>query len=383
MARDLEQLLREELARLAAETVTAVPLAKRARAARRRRTRVWAGAAVAALVLVAGGIGVASHRLGVESVPGGGTPSSGAGGSPDALLGFRLEVWHDIGVYVPATWGWGGAPGACGAATVGADGHRLSGAELLAGYVGRPVAQTSRCRTTDRGRPMTPYVWLGADVRVGTKDLGDGWVQETREIGGTTVTVGSRDADQRRSILASAQMMAAGACSASLRHPPAADTGPSGQRGGRFVPTAMTVCAYAPPAPSGTSTPTPPPTSSAAPSAASGGSGASYALLYQERLPAGPARQLVDAVGRAKPMGEHSCFAASGGEWALLHLDGADGRSLDYVVDLSCPSIADATGLQHELTSADVQPWAVDGVNAVLHGSPLIDVPGRLIGDPG
>ena len=121
-----------------------------------------------------------------------------------------------------------------------------------------------------------------------------------------------------------------------------------------FAPTSMTVCAYAP------------------------ATGSGYQLLYQEDLAAGPAKLLVGAVAQAEPMGEFSCYGATGGEWALLHLtDGVESR--DYVVDLSCPSIADATGLQHRLTSADVLPWAVDGINAVLHGSSLIDVPGRLI----
>jgi len=363
--RDLEQLLRDGLAHLADETATAVPLAQRVRAARRRRTRAWVGAA-AAVVLIAGGAGVVLRGSGADSAPDG-SPTSGAPDlAPDVPGGYRVEVWHDIGVYVPATWGRGGAPGACGTGpTVGADGHRLGDGDLIEGYVGRPVAQTPRCSTSSPALPEVPYVWLGADVPVGTQHLGGGWVQQTRKVAGTTVTVGAQEADLRRSILASADVMSSGACAASLASPPSPGEAPSSPSSGsgneRFAAVSMTVCAYAPE----TSTPA--------------GTPARYDLLAEETVAAGPAKQLADAVAQAAPMGEHSCYAGSGGEWALLRLDGGAGRSRDYVVDLSCPSIADPTGLQHELTSADVLPWAVDGINAVLHGSPLVDVPGVLI----
>lgn len=358
--RDLERLLREKLTALADETVTAVPLAERARAGRRRRTRRLVGAAAAAVVLVTGGTGVALHRSGAESAPSGGTPSGNASDTaPDVPGGYRLEVWHDVSVYVPASWGWGGAPGACGVGpTVGPDGHRLTASErgdgVLSGYVGRPVGQTSHCakRDTARVRGDEPFVWLGADVAVGTSHLGD-FVIETRWVGGTTVTVGSDDADLRAGILSSAHRTELGECAGSLPSPPS----PSSHGSGRFVPVSMAVCAYAPAA-----------------------SASGYQLAYQEDLAMGPAKQLADAVAKAKPMGEYSCYGASGGEWALLRLAGDGGQRRDYVVDLSCPSIADPTGLQHRLTSADVLPWAVDGVNAVLHANPLIDVPGRLIG---
>lgn len=354
--RDVEELIREGLGRLADEVGTAVPLARRARAGRRRRIRRLAAVGAAAVVLVvAGGLGVTLHGGGSNAAPSVSTPTGRTGLPPD---GYRLEVWEDVGVYVPVGWGWGGAPGSCGVGpAVGADGHRLSGTErsdgVLQGYVGRPVAQTPRCpQSATRGRSSAmPFVWLGADVEPGSSDLGHGFVAETRRFGDTTVTVGSSDARQRRTILASAHLMTGGSCAARLASPPHA----GGQTAAGSAPVAMTVCAYAPAPTSG------------------------YRLLYQDQLGAGPAKQLVDAVAAADPAGEFSCFGASGGEWALLRLASADG-SRDYVVDLSCPSIADPTGLQHELTSADVLPWAVDGVNAVLHGSPLIDVPGRLIG---
>jgi hypothetical protein len=347
---DPERILREGLERISQEVETAVPLGPRVRSARRRRTRRAVGAAALAVLVVAGGSTLLLRQHGPAPVAT--APSSPA---PTVAGGYRLEVWHDVGVYVPVTWGWGGAPQACGVGPhVGADGHRLSGTETVPGYVGRPIGQGSSCSKQAAPPSRIPYLWLGADVPVGTVDLGGGWVQETRKVAGSTVTVASADADLRVGILSSAHRMKQAACPASLALPPT----PSSWGSGAFVPIAMTVCAYAP--------------------AGAGETG--YRLLYDEDLAAGPAKQLVDAVAAAKPMGEFSCYGASGGEWALLHLTGSGSQSRDYVVDLSCPSIADASGKQHRLTSADVLPWAVDGVNAVLHASPLIDVPGRLIG---
>jgi hypothetical protein len=363
---DPEQVMRDALAHLAEEVDTGAPLARRARAGRRRRARRLAGGTAAAAVLVvAVGAGVVTHRSGPEAPPSGdrstGRVSEGAPASPG---GYRLEIWHDVGVYVPASWGWGGAPDGCGVGpTVGSDGHRLTAHErtdgVLPGYVGRPVGQSGRCSTSassQTGGAPVPYLWLGADLPVGRVDLGGGWVEETRKVAGTTVTVGSDEAGLRGAILASAKRLTLAECPASLSAPPS----PSSRGSGPFSPVSLTVCAYA----------------------ATGTAGGSqrYDLLYGEHLPAGQAKGLADAVTRAAPMGEHSCFAASGGEWALLHLEANSGQSQDLVVDLSCPSIADATGLQHQLTPADVLPWAVDGVNAVLHANPLIDVPGRLIG---
>ena len=347
---DPERILRAGLERISQEAETATPLGPRVRAAHRRRTRRTVGASALAVLVVAGGAGLLLHQHGPAPVA-----TSPASQAPAVAGGYRLEVWRDVGVYVPATWGWGGAPGACGVGPrVGADGHRLTGTEVVQGYVGRPIAQASPCSTS--APSGLPYLWLGADLPVGTVDLGGGWVRETRSVAGTTVTVASDDADLRVGILSSAyriHRIEQAACPASLAAPPT----PSSHGGGRFAPVAMTVCAYAP--------------------AASGS--ARYRLLYAEDLPAGPAKQLVDAVAAAEPMGEFSCYGASGGEWALLHLTGG-GQSRDYVVDMSCPSITDASGEQHRLTSADVLPWAVDGVNAVLHATPLIDVPGRFIG---
>ncbi len=56
-------------------------------------------------------------------------------------------------------------------------------------YVGRPIVLTDVCQIypfigPDTDPPSVPSVWLGADVEVGSDDLGDGWVRETVEACG-------------------------------------------------------------------------------------------------------------------------------------------------------------------------------------------------------
>ena len=360
---DLEQTLREELAQLAEEVEARAPLAQRARTGRRRhRTRRLAVGAAAAVLVAAVGVGAALYPTDSDAPPSAGAPSSRASDqAPTVPGGYRLEVWQDVGLYVPETWGWGGAPGACGAGpTVGSDGRPLSGGEHagLDGYVGRPIAQTGSC-SSDRPATTMPYVWLGADVPVGTVHLGHGRTQETRTVAGVAVTVASADPTLRAQILASAHRVALDACPARLASPP----DPSGGDTPAFTPISLQVCAY-----------------DSVDGTAAGAATSGYRLLYADELAADAAEELMAAVASAPPLGEFSCFGASGGEWALLHVAGAGDLGRDYVVDLSCPGIADETGVQHRLTTADVAPWATGGINAVLHGNPLIDAPGLLVG---
>jgi hypothetical protein len=188
-------------------------------------------------------------------------------------------------------------------------------------------------------------------VPAGTVDLGGGWVRETRTVGDVAVSVASDDADLRRAVLDSAHRVT-GACEPRMGSP----AEPGGSTAADFVPVSMTVCAYLP-----TST------------------HLDYDLAYEQELSMGAAKYLVDAVASAKPLGSASCFGASGGEWAVLRLRGEGGAFQDYVVDMSCPSIADPAGTQHVLDNETVIPWAVGGVNAVLHANPLVDVPYRFI----
>lgn len=366
---EVEEAFRDGLAELAAEADTSPPVVRRVveRAreggARRRRSALAGVAGAAAAMLAVVGVGAVlrgqagdtgAHRPAASPAP----PEV----APSVPGGYRLERWHDVGVYVPFTWGWGAAPTVvgrqgpvlCGAGVVQQDGARVEGADLP--YVGRPVAQSDVCDAGwVRARPRAPYVWLGGDVPVGTVDLGGGWVRQTVEVGDLTVSVAADDGALRRSILASAHRVG-GDCEPRLDSPPA----PRGTTDAGFVPVTMTVCAYAPTS-----------------------SGSDEDLLDEQQLSMGPAKDLVAAVDRAAPLGASSCFAARGGEWALLRLRGTGDTFRDYVVDMSCPSIADPTGTQHVLDSETVTPWAVGGINAVLHAHPLVDAPGRFIPSTG
>lgn len=363
--REDEQAFRSGLAEIASEADTTravvggVVERARARAARRRHSALAALGAAAAVVVVVTGVGVAlqGQRGPDQATP---PPSPTPSVAPSMPAGYRLEFWHDVGVYVPATWGWGSAPIVVGSGgepvlcgggqVVQADGSRREESALP--YVGRPVMLSDACDASwAQARPRAPYVWLGGDVPVGTVDLGGGWVRQTIQVGDVTVSVASDDGALRSSILSSAHQ-AAGDCEPQLGDPPV----PGGSTDPRFVPISMTVCAYG-----ATST------------------GLDFDLLYEQELSMGPAKALVAAVDRAAPLGSSSCFSPHGGEWALLRLRGTGGMFRDYVVDMSCPSISDPTSAQHRLDRETITPWAVGGVNAVLHARAKSGVPDRFI----
>lgn len=354
---DLEDTLRDVLAERAGRADVTAPIAGAAVGAVRRR-RTQRRAAVAALAVLAVLVTLAAVLEGRRDreLPSPGTATESP--SDVAPVGYRTEVWHDVAVSVPADWGWGAAPtrvhgdpALCApGAAVGSDGHRYADADPTQPYVGRPIAQTVACRRLPF-TPQAPYVWLGADMPVGTVDLGDGWVQQTRSVAGTNVTVASRDASVRDAVLSSAHRWTGG-CAPRLDAPPSgASTADVGQ------PVSMTVCAYA-----------------ADYNAAHDVTG--YDLTFDREVAApGPAKDLVAAVSKAPGMGTFSCFGGRGGEWVLVRVDGEGGTRRDYVVDMQCPSITGPGGAQSRLTYADVAPWATTGVDAVLLRSPLIRLP--------
>jgi hypothetical protein len=363
---DLEQVFRSGLAELADEADTSpavsAQVVQRARSGvvRRRRSAVAVVGAAAAVVVVAAGLAVVLGEEKGGDEAGQPKPSLSAPElAPQVPGGYRPEFWHDVAVYVPATWGWGSAPTAvasgdallCGGGqVVQADGSRREAPALP--YVGRPFMLSDACDARwAQERPQAPYVWLGGDVPAGTVDLGGGWVRETIEVGDVTVSVASDDEALRTSILASAHQVA-GDCEPRLGNPPYA----AGSTDPDFVPNSMTVCAYVPTK-----------------------DHLDYDLVYEQDLSMGPAKYLVAAVDDAPSLGTASCFGASGGDWALLRLRGSGGTFRDYAVDMSCPSISDPTGTQHPLNTETVTPWAVGGMNAVLHSHPLVQVPGRFI----
>ncbi|HYG92039.1 MAG TPA: hypothetical protein VD859_00520 [Nocardioides sp.] len=210
--RELEARMRAGLERRAAGADVGAPVVDRVReeVGARRRTRWGVGAAAAAVLVVAGGIGVVTQQ-----------DSGGAGeprpimqetGRPDGAPeeGLRTEYWGAVAVDVPADWGYGGAPDESGTAcfpeaAVGPHGERLEGGSGL-GWVGRPVALTDVCALVpDAWEPSAPYVWLGTGLPFGKHAYDNGYVQETVILAGTSITVGSDDAGLRARILASAR----------------------------------------------------------------------------------------------------------------------------------------------------------------------------------
>ena len=363
---DLEQAFRSGLGQIADDADTSPAVAsqvvQRARSgvARRRRSGVAVVGAAASVIVIVAGLAVAlDHRKGGDEASPPKPSLTAPELAPQVPGGYRLEFWHDVAVYVPATWGWGAAPKAiasgdsllCGGGqVVQADGSRREQPSLP--YVGRPVVLSDACDASwMQERPRAPYVWLGGDVPPGTVDLGGGWVRKTIEVGDVTVSVASDDEALRKSILDSAHQVA-GDCEPKLGNPPLA----AGSTDPDFVPDSMTVCAYVPTK-----------------------DHLDYDLVYEQQLTMGPAKYLVDAVDHAASLGATSCFGGTGGEWALLRLRGSGGTFRDYSVDMSCPSISDPTGTQHVLNRETVTPWAVGGMNAVLHSHPLVQAPDRFI----
>lgn len=349
----LEAVLRDGLRRMADRADVAVPVAGRARAAVvRRRRRSFVAAGVAAAAVLAAVVGALVATSGTDRTAGPAAPASSAVPSPQ--LGYRLEVWHSLGVYVPADWGWGAAPtdvdgsgelSLCGGgAAVVALADRPADPRRDVPYVGRPGVQSDVCGPVD-AVPTAPYVWLGADLPAGTEDLGHGWVRQTEEVAGTTLTVTSTDAQQRRTILASAFTIPGSPCAARLDSPPST----ASEGSGRFEPHAMVVCAYGADYAKGSS-----------------GTVTGYDLLAEATLPPDRATAFLTAVEKAAPLGGFSCYAGRGGDWALLRVEGAGGHRVDYVADLSCPGITGPTGVQRTLNRADVAPWLVGGVNEAL-----------------
>ena len=111
----LEEAFRTGLQRRADDVDTAVDLLGPARsAAAGRRRRAW----------VAGSVGLAAAALVTAAVvqsvgdePERGTPVADAPSEP-LPTEWRTEAWHGLQVEVPADWGWGGAPDACGVGAV-------------------------------------------------------------------------------------------------------------------------------------------------------------------------------------------------------------------------------------------------------------------------
>jgi hypothetical protein len=347
---EVEQLVRRGLARRAAEADVspAVVARVRPRVSQRRRAGfavLAAAAGVAAVAVTAAVVDVARDDGG--SSPG---PADGAHGEP-APTSWRTEYWRDLQVEVPADWGWGSAPAGddllwCGGpgAEVEVSGRRPAEPDPSVPYVGRPIAQTDMCQAEAADRtPTAPYVWLGVSLEPGTVDLGDGYVRETREVNGSTVSVATQDPALRERILDSAT--GGETCFSELDEPPAVE---STLTEGMGRASSMQVCAYRRMDDDG------------------------WDLVYATDLGAGAAESFASAV-RSADVTNPPCERRPAEEYVVLGVTGDDPYgdapvTQDYVVDLGCPAVEFAPGKRASLTPALVEPWAVGGIPAVLVG---------------
>lgn len=353
--------LRGVLARHAERMATDPGVVRRATAeVGRRRRRRWRVAGSVAASVAVGAVVVLTSVLGPED-RGAEVADDGGGPSVGAVDRWRTELWHDLAVDVPADWGYGGAPFADGSVCfpsrmVEPDGSRTPGAREDGPYVGRPVALTDVCEKYpfipgSRGEaPTAPYVWLGAGVEPGVVEYDNGYVQETVEVNGSTLTVAARDAALRERILATAR--GGETCLAEIEElgPIAHDVAEPGSR-----PEALRVCAYG-----------------------VDGAGARTARLrYGAELGEQALRAYLDALEGAGPEKDQCPFLDYAEvEWVLLELVDRGGAVVRQdVVHLfgDCAGIdVDARQLGSletvSLTPDMVEPWAVGGVPAAVYG---------------
>ena len=243
---ELDRLMRDGLERRAAGVDVTAPVARQASSAVRRRNRGWLASGFAAASVAA--IAVIATLDGTPPEPSDDEPVGPVVVNPSGE--WRTEYWADMRVDVPANWGYGDVPvllngdtGQCAAgASKAADGSSLKIDAEIAGYVGRPLPRDSCVPAqgaVEKGVSVLPYVWLGVELPVGTVDRGSGFVQETVEVNGSALTVGTDDAALRERIIDSAgggeMCLSEIEYSGEVMHDKADDGA---------TPTSMSVCVY-------------------------------------------------------------------------------------------------------------------------------------------
>lgn len=329
-------------------------------AARGRRAARWVAVGAAAAVVVAVAVvgSVVARDDGQIDTADVNTPTPTATDPPALAGAVRTEYWRDVAVDVPAEWGFGAAPaGDLGSAltcfpgaAVTAGGGRTNDQSLP--YVGRPVALTDVCVPYPDNRPDAPatdYVWLGAAVEPGTVELDNGLVQETVDIGGTPVTVATTDPALRRRILQSVRGGETCLSDIDEAGPLMHDQAPPDSE-----VVAMNVCVYEL-------------------------SGRRSGLSYATTLGQGAVDAYLDAVAAGDtPRDQCPSIDYDLSQAVLIELVDASGSVVrqDAVNTFeSCAGVAvDADRLwvleTTALTPAMAEPWVVEGVPAVVHGSP-------------
>ncbi len=344
---ELEQAMRDGLERRAQRADTAVPVADRARdgVRRRRAGRVTVGLAAAAVVAVA----ATTVTLNRDDDPGQDQMPAGPGVTDGV---WRTEYWRDMQVDVPDSWGWGASPPAsCVGAARTAGAQPVSG-EFTEGYIGRPITSRYTCPAAESGPPAGPYVWLGSDLEPGTRDLGGGYVEETVDVNGSRLTVASADAALRERILASATGGETCMSELDVRDPSFPDVVPGNVMRGADV---LNVCVY---------------------HARNEAKGARQAdLVYSTTLDLGGLHAYLAALEEGEePRDQCPTLDYVEGEWVVLEIGTEDGDVFRRdVVHTFCPGIDVDTdtlsGLETvRLTQALVDPWAVEGIGAVVVG---------------
>lgn len=324
---DLEQLVRDGLRERAERVDTTAPLVARARrTARRRRGARAVVAAAAAVVVVVGGTAILGGDP-RDTSPAPAPTTDGAGTPvPMAPQGWRTEQWHDLAVDVPAHWGYGSAPIRTDRRPTICDDRRPGP------YVGRPVMASDLCTNAAWIEPEDPYVWLGADLEPGIVEVGDGLVQETVEVAGTTLTVAGDDPLRRR-ILASARR--GGPCPSELARAsgprlPVDDTGDG-----------LLVCGYGP-------------------------FPDRRQLLGAQLLGSAASRRFVEAYASTDRMSS-TPDCPQPGKRGLILLQAGDRQ---WAVDIECSGMQELGegDRLRPLTIAAVEPWATGFVSHVFHG---------------
>lgn len=363
--RELEQVLRDRLQRRAADTDITSPVVARTRAAvaRRRRSR-WS--AIAAVAAVAGGTSVVALN-GDEPVKQADGPSA-SDDQPGHPTQWRTEYWGDVAVDVPADWGYGGAPDASGVACypeaiVGPDGGRVDGGTGL-GYVGRPIAATDVCALVPKvWEPRAPYVWLGAAIEPGTYDYGNGYVQETVKVDGTTVTVGTEDDALRERILDTVR----GGETCLSEVPTSGPISHDQSRASVSDAAALRVCVYKAEDP-GSST---------------------AQLAYADELSRDALQAYEAAVQDAQRGGVDGCPTAAvvWDTWVVLELVDSDGSTIRQDVaqavcwlsiEVDARRLVGGSERSIRLSPELVEPWASGGIRAIVPGSAMIAGTGWL-----
>jgi hypothetical protein len=279
-------------------------------------------------------------------------PPAVAGDPPPTQ--WRTELWRGVSVDVPADWAYGSAPMgmagdtvACAAtAVVSASGGPVRD-ERSVPYVGRPIPLTDVCQVypfigPDSDPPSVPSVWLGADVEIGSDDLGDGWVRKTIEASGTTITVTSDDPDLRERILAS--VSGARVCASGLQAPTRVH---DMLIEGYGLPKSLEVCVYR------------------------RSDAGELELAYGTVLGTGAARAFGIAVGRAEPR-KMDCGDEPPSEWVTLKVTGTSypnapigvGGTQDMVI--GCGVVETGPGQTYELDQGVLEALRVEGLPAVI-----------------